>query len=122
MVVRTAVPVVLAVRLIVLGVVARPVVQRKTVMGGDEIDAGPGAAAFAIETVARGQQPRRQRRRRRLAAPEIAHGVAELVVPFRPARRKAADLVPAGAAIPRLGNQFYRGEQRVLVDRFEEAA
>jgi len=30
-------------------------------MGGDEIDAGPGAAALVIEQVGGGRQPRRQR-------------------------------------------------------------
>ena len=44
----------------------------------------------------------------RLAAPEVAHRVAILVVPLGPARREAADLVAAGAAVPRLGDQLHR--------------
>src|ERR1041385_5927932 len=99
-------------------------------MRGDEVDARPGAAPFAVETVARRQQARGERGRRRLAAPEIAHRVAKLVVPFRPARRKApdlvaagpvvpwlpgrglpADLVSAGPVVPWLGDQFYRRQQ-----------
>ena len=74
-----------------------------------------------MEHVGRAAQPRRQRRRRRFAAPEVAHGVAELVVPLRPARREAADLVAAGTAVPRLGDQLHLGEQRILRHRLHEA-
>src|SRR5471032_462913 len=122
MVVGAAVIVVLAIGLVVFAVVAGPVVQRKTVMGGDEVDAGPGAPAFMVEAIARGQEPRRKRCGRCLAAPVIAHGVAEFVVPFRPARRKFANLVTAGSGIPRLGDQFDGAQQRVLIDRFQETA
>ena len=100
------VAVILAVRLVVLLVVGDEVVQREAVVRGDEVDARPGLAAAAVEDVGRAGQARRERRRRRLAAPEVAHRIAVLVVPFRPARREAADLVAAGAAIPGLGDQL----------------
>ena len=48
-----AVAVVLAVRLVVLVVVGDEVVEREAVMRGDEIDAGPGLAAAAVEQVGR---------------------------------------------------------------------
>ncbi len=57
-----------------------------------------------------------------IAAPEVAHGVAERVVPLRPARREAADLIAARPAVPRLGDELDFREQRILPDRFEEAA
>ena len=114
--------VVLAIRLVVLLVVGDEVVQGEPVMGGDEIDAGPGLAAAVIEDVAGRAKPRGEGARRCLTAPEIAHRVAEFVVPFGPARRKAADLVAAGPAIPRLGDQLDGAQHRVLAARFEEAA
>ena len=70
----------------------------------------------------RGAEPRRQSARRCLAAPEIAHGVAEFVVPLGPARREPADLVAAGAAIPGLGDQLHRGEHRILTAGLQKAA
>ena len=121
-VVGVAVLVVFAVRLVVLVVVGNEIVQREAVVGGDEIDARPGLAAAMIELVRRGAEARRQRLGARLAAPEVAHRVAERVVPLRPARRKAADLIAAGPAVPGLGDQFDVGQQRVLPDRFQKAA
>ena len=56
----------------------------------------------------------------RLAAPEVAHGVAVLAVPLRPQRREAADLVAALADVPRLGDQLDLADHRVLVDQVEE--
>src|SRR4051794_5847957 len=46
-----AVAVALAVGLVVLVIVRDQIVQREAVMGGDEIDAGPGAASVALEQV-----------------------------------------------------------------------
>ena len=57
---------------------------------------------------------------RRLAAPEVADGVAVLAVPLRPQRREAADLVAALADVPRLGDQLDLADHRVLVDQVEE--
>ena len=59
-------------------------------------------------------------RLRRLAAPEVAHGVAVLAVPLRPQRREPADLVAALADVPRLGDQLDLADHRVLVDQVEE--
>src|SRR5690606_22116669 len=58
----------------------------------------------------------------RIAFPEAANLVAVLAVPFGPARRKLADLIPAGPDIPRLADQLHVRERRVLHDRVEEAA
>ena len=55
-----------------------------------------------------------------VAAPEAARGLAVEVVPFRPAGRKAADLIAAGADVPWLGDQLDVGEHRVLPHRGEE--
>ena len=48
-VVGRAVVVVFAVRVVVLLVVGNAVVQREAIMSGDEVDAGPGLAALAVE-------------------------------------------------------------------------
>src|SRR5262245_6483057 len=91
-------------------------------MGSDEVHARPRATAAMVEHVARRAQGRRQRGNRRLAAPEIAYRVAELVVPLGPAGRKSSHLVAAGSAIPRLGNQLHAAEGRVLAYHLEKPA
>src|SRR3954470_13874998 len=92
-------------------------------MGRDEVHARPGLAAPTVELVARGGEARGQLRRLALVAlPEGADGVAEAVVPFRPARREAADLVAAGADVPGLGDQLGARQHRVLPAGVEEAA
>src|SRR6266851_5884433 len=91
-------------------------------MGGDEVDACPGLPATMIEYVARRAEPRSDRACRRGAAPEVPHRVAEFVVPLGPAGRKAADLVAARPAIPRLGNQFYSAQLWVLTAGFQKTA
>ena len=55
-----------------------------------------------------------------LAAPEIAHRVPVLAVPFRPQRREVPDLVAALAHVPRLGDELDLGDDRVLLDHVEE--
>src|SRR5208337_464769 len=87
-----------------------------------EIDARPGFPAAEIELVGRGAQTGRERLRARHAAPEIARGVAERVVPLRPARWEAADLIAARTAVPGLRDELDFGEQRILSDRLEKAA
>src|SRR3954463_8471020 len=108
-VVGMAVAVVLAVRLVVLVVVRHEIVQREPIMRGDEIDAGPRLAAAPVEQIARrGDAGRQFGDRTLIALPIGPHSVAIAVVPLGPAWRKAADLIAAGAAIPRLGDQLDR--------------
>ena len=59
---------------------------------------------------------------RRLAAPEVPHGVAVLPVPLRPQWREVAHLVAARPDVPRLGDQLDLGDRRVLLDQVEEGA
>src|SRR5262249_60867456 len=101
-VVGVAVAIAFAVGLVVLLVVARPVVQREAVMGGDEIDAGPAPPSIAVEYVAGAEQPRCECSGICLAAPVVTHGVAKLVVPLGPARREAADLLAGPPGVPGL--------------------
>src|SRR5262249_40815458 len=104
------VAILLAVRLVVLLVVADEVGEGEPVMGGDEVDAGPGATAGMAEDVggageARGEvggDPF-------IALPEAPDRVAILRVPLRPARREAAELVAVGAGVPWLGDGAFLG-------------
>ena len=56
-----------------------------------------------------------------VALPETAHRVAIFAVPFRPEDREIADLIAAFADVPRLGDQLYLRDDRVLVNDFEES-
>ena len=69
---------------------------------------------------ARTGQPARELPERRLAAPEVAHRVAELAVPLGPLRREVADLVATVADVPRLGDQLHLADDRVLLHELEE--
>ena len=121
-VVARAVAVVLAIRMVVLFVERNHVVQREAIMRGHEVHRRPGPPAAAVEFPCRGGQAGRHLGRGRLRLPEGAGGVAELVVPLRPARRELADLVAAGADIPRFGDQLHAGQHRVLPAGVQEAA
>ena len=117
------VAIVLAIGLVVLVAVADEILQCETVMGGDEIDARPRPPAAISEDVggaghARGEigdEPS-------VALPKAPDGVAILPVPLGPAGRKIAELIAVRAEIPRFGNQFEPGHDRVLSDRIEERA
>ena len=54
-------------------------------------------------------------------APEAADAVAKAVVPFGKSRRMVTELIAARANVPRLGNQLYALEDRVLSQCVEEA-
>src|SRR5213078_2680384 len=116
-----AVPVVLAVGLVVLVVVGDQVGQGEPVVAGDEVDRGDGAApARRVQVAGSGEPGREIRHGGRAAAPEVADGVAVLAVPLGPQRREPADLVAALAYVPRLGDQLDLGDHGVLLDQVEE--
>ena len=119
-VVALAVVVVLAVGLVVLLVVGHQVAQREAVVGGDEVDAGDRTAAGVLVEVGGPGEAGGELAERRLAAPEVADGVAVVAVPLGPLRREAADLVAAGADVPRLGDQLDLADDRVLLHELEE--
>ncbi|MNN29986.1 hypothetical protein D3C81_1436140 [compost metagenome] len=117
-----AVLVVLVVVFVVLVVVRHQVAQGEAIVGGDEIDRGIRAPAAVVEHVARRGHARSEVGQLAfITFPERPHGVAEAVVPLRPARREVAHLIATGAAIPRLGNQLDLAEHRVLAAGDEEA-
>ena len=110
-----------AVGVVVLLVVGHQVGQGEAVVGGDEVDGRHGAAArVLVEVGGAGDAGGEFAQRGRLAAPEVADGVAVLAVPFRPLRREVAHLVAAGPNVPGLGDELDLGHHRVLLDEFEE--
>ena len=118
-----AVAVVLAVGLVVLVVVGDEVAQREAVMGGDEVDRGVRRTAVVGVQVARAGEPGGHGPHAGgVAAPEVAHGVAVLVVPLHPRRRELADAVAVHRGVPRLGDQLHVAQHRVLADRGEQVA
>ena len=98
--------IVLAVVGVVLLVVRHQVIQRKAVVGGDKVDAGPRATPTQIVQIAGAQQPRGKVRGDVVPLPVLANGVAVFVVPLPPARRESAHLIAAGADIPGFTNQL----------------
>src|SRR5690606_33125174 len=106
-VVIAAVAVVLAVRLVVLTVIADEVVEREAVVARDEVDAVRRPTAVPAVEVAAARDPGRDvTEHAGIAAQETAHRVSIHAVPFEPPKaREVADLIePAG--IPRLGDQL----------------
>src|SRR6185312_17177425 len=97
--------IVLAIRLIMLGVVAEEIVERETVMHGDVVDAGALHPAVMIEEVGRtGHAAGDFADQAAFAAPVATQRAAITVVPFRPLRRKAANLIAAHAEVPGLSD------------------
>src|SRR5512138_184916 len=90
-------------------------------MAGDEVDAGDRPAAVALVQVGGAADPVGELAQAgRLAAPEVAYRVPEAAVPLRPQWREVAHLVPAGAHVPRLGDELGRTYYRILLHHLEE--
>jgi len=88
---------------------------------GHEVDAGGGAAALPRVQVGTAGHPGGDvAEHPALATPQVADRVAVLAVPLRPQRREVADLVPALADVPGLGDELHPADDRVLLDQVEE--
>src|SRR6202020_95985 len=100
-VVVVAVAIVLAIRFVVLVVIADEIVQRKTVVRRDEVAARVRLAPARLVEVARAHEALRKiPDEAAVALPVAAHRVAVLVVPLVPTRGEVAHLIAAGAQIP----------------------
>ena len=118
-----SVAVAFAVRLIVLVVVADQILQRETVMRGNEVDARPGTAATITEDVGRARHPRRHvGDEASIAFPEAPHDIAILAVPLGPTRREITELIAARANVPGFADQLNIGQLGILAERVEECA
>src|SRR5690242_17121392 len=96
-----AVAVVFAVGFIVLFVVGNEIVERETVMTGDEVDARARATAGGLVEVRGTGQPRCEFAEGcGFAPPVVTHSVAILPVPLGPQTWKIPDLVSAFTDVP----------------------
>ena len=121
MVVVRPVPVVLAVRLVVLLLVAHQILEREAVMSGDEVDARRRRTPRGLVKIRAAREARGNLAvQAHIALPELAHRVAVLAVPLHPAQRKVADLIAALAEVPGLGDELRGRERGILIDRVEE--
>ena len=110
-----AVAVAFPVRFIVLVVVRNKVIERKAVVGRDEVHRGPRFTAALIEKVRRRRDAGREVGKFSVVAlPERPDGIPKTVVPLGPSRRKASDLITAWPAIPRLGDELHLAEDWIL--------
>ena len=113
--------IVLAVCLIMLVVVADQILQREAIMSGDKVDARPWLAASATEDVSRCGKTRGEiGEPAPIPFPESPYCIAELVVPFCPARRKPADLIAAPPQIPRFRDHFDGRQHGILQATMEK--
>src|SRR5207244_8558591 len=103
------------VRFVVLLVEGDEVGEREAVVAGGEVDRRRWSAAVVLVEVAGTREPRRKLAEIPLPAPEVADAVAVLAVPLRPEHREVADLVAAGAGVPRLGGQLRMRERAAVV-------
>ncbi len=121
-IVVAAVLVVFVVGFVVLVVVRHQVMQRETIVRGDEVHGRLRTTAALVEHVAgRGHARSEVSQLSFVAFPEGTNRVAELVVPFHPAWWETAHLVAARTAIPWLGDQFDLTQHRVLTAGDQEA-
>ena len=106
-----AVPVVFAVGFVVFVAVADEIAQGEAVVGGDEVDGARRAApVMAVDVIAAAYALGKRAQPAVFPQPEAAHVVTEAAVPFGEPRRVLAEVVAAGADVPRFGNHFYASE------------
>src|SRR4051812_13146579 len=92
-------------------------------MGGDKIDARPWLTPALVEEIARSRDPFCEiRQHAGIALPEGPHRVAKFVVPFRPSRRKSANLIAPRTDVPRFSNQLDARKHRVLAASIQKTA
>ena len=89
-------------------VVADQIVKREPVMAGDEVHAGVWTpAAVVVEVAAACDASGELGNEAAVGPPEPADRITIAAVPLRPADREIADLIPAFAQVPRLGNELH---------------
>ena len=122
-VVPLAVLIVLAIGFVMALVVADQIVEGKTVVSGDEIDAGMRAATIVLIQIGRtGQTISQLADQPALTAPVITHHIAVFTIPFAPADGELTHLITVFAHIPRLGDQLNPRQHRVLLDHVHEGS
>ena len=110
-----------AIGFVVLVVVGNQVAEGEPVVGGDEVDAGPGMAGVGLVQIgAAGQAGGELAEGGGFAPPEVPHRIAVTAVPLRPQGGEVAHLVAAFADVPRFGDQLHLGDDGILLDQVEE--
>ena len=117
------VAIVLSIRQIVPNGVPGQIREREAVMRRHKIHRRPCGPPVMVEVIRRPQQTRGQiLRALRVSAPEPAHPVAVLIVPFRELGRELTQLIATRPNIPWFGNQPRAAQNRILPQRIEEPA
>ena len=105
MIIIVAIVVAVAVRLIVLFVIADQVVESETIVRGNEINAVIWTSpVVSIKIGATGESLAHLTDVALVAFPKTANRVAVFAVPFRPWRGEISHLITAVTHIPRLGD------------------
>src|SRR4029453_10039644 len=122
LIIVVAVAVRVAVQLVVFFVITDQIGQCESIMGCNEVDARvrPLAVMF-IEIGASGESIRHLTDPTFIAFPKTADRVAIFAVPFGPRHRKVAHLIASFSDIPRLCDQLYLREHRVLLNYLEKS-
>ena len=116
-----AVGISLPVGLVVLPGVGHHVGQGETVVGGHQVHRRRRRTPTVVELSGGAEQAGAEVGLSVVvAAPGLAHAVAEGVVPFRPRVGEAPQLVAAGPDVPRFGDQLHTRQHRVLACGLEE--
>src|SRR5262245_14114440 len=116
-----AVAIVFAIRFVVLALIADQIREREPIVYRDVVHARPRPATIVIEQIGgAGHAAAELANEIALAGPVATQRSAEAVVPFRPPRGEAADLITAGTKVPRLGDQFDSRQNGILPDGRKE--
>ena len=106
-VVVLAVTIALIVGFVVLLVIADEIVHGETIVRRDEVDRGDGLSAVLLIKIGGTHETTGELGQRGwLRAPEIAHTVTEMTVPFRPIRGESTHLISTGTQIPWFRDEF----------------
>src|SRR6476661_3954532 len=112
-----AVPIVFAVRLVMLGVVADQVLQSETVVRSDEVHACIGTPPTSgIKIAGSGNAVCQLADDAAVALPVGAQSIAIFVVPLSPAHWEFPDLISTFAEIPWFGDKLHLRENRILMN------
>ncbi len=100
--------IVFPVGIIMFFIIRHQVMQGKSIMRGNKVNAGSGAAIIFFIKIRAAGDPRSKFRERAVGSPPvITDAVAVFAVPLRPAGRELTYLVAAFPHIPGFCNQLY---------------
>jgi hypothetical protein len=102
-------------------VVTDQVIERKTIMASDKVDAGKWFSSIVLIKIAAPGEPVSELTNLSVVtSPVSADGIPVFSVPLRPEDRKSSYLISAGTDIPGFSYQLNYRDNRVLVDNIEK--